>query len=136
MKYDFPKKNEWTCANDVVSWFSYYWQEKNGSKMPSKLWGRYMSLVRNKMKNNDYDYDDLRYLLWYVANTKPQMKSLGYLFYHWGELSEAKELKKEYDELQQNEKNKEREIKTSNKNKKTEEEKLKESKEKLLEDFC
>ena len=103
MKYEFPEENEWTTPKDVIGWFSYYWKEKNGKWLPNYLWGRYIGVVSREIKKVDISLDDLRYLLWYVANTKPNMKSIAYLFYFTDELEEAKELKEQYDEIQEEE---------------------------------
>ena len=101
MKYEFPDKFDWEQPKDAVLYFKYYLEEKHGQELSlsGSEFGRYCSVVsrnESEYEGNNF-YEDLKYLMWGVFNTKDDVRSIAYCFYFWDKLNEYKEIKKEYD---------------------------------------
>lgn len=129
IKYEFPE-GEWDSPRSVIGYFSYFLETKYGRKLPSNQWGKCCRQVTSLLKDNTYE--DLQYLLWGVANTESKFSNFGYLQYFTDKIDEYRELKKEYDEKEDEVKE---EIVYEDVEVKSAKDRMKESQKKLLEEF-
>ena len=106
MKYEFPYQPKWDELKYPVGYFSYYLEEKNGKTFSEDKFGRYASIIarnrdkhlaNNPNKTEEDFYEELKYLMWGVFNTKDEVRSPAYCFYFWDNLDKYKRMKKDYE---------------------------------------
>ena len=129
IEYEFPE-GKWSKPADVIGYFSYFLETKYGRQLPSNQWTKCCSQVVRLLKDNTYE--DLKYLLWGVANTESKFSNFGYCQYFTDKIDEYRKLKKEYDEKKDEVKE---EVVYEEVEVKSAKDRMKESQKKLLEEF-
>lgn len=95
IKYPYPEE-ESENIRDVMRYFAECYEQKNGSQLPNNYWSRMGGYITRLKSQHSLTLEDLTLLVFGVFNTKPEVKSIGYIQYFIDNLDDYKELRKQY----------------------------------------
>lgn len=89
---DFPEKAK--NGKDILVWFAEFYEETTGQRVPDSHWKRGAGFIKRMKK--DYTINEIKTIVWYVCNIKPNTRSIFYCNYFFDKLGAALDLKKKY----------------------------------------